>query len=76
MECVTCVCIWLWVGGPVGEWVRGLGLGITNPGGIGGKWDLCLCFSCSGVGAVGGELVGVLGQGLGGWGGVMFVVFL
>ena len=23
-------------------WVRGLGLGFTNPGGTGGKWDICL----------------------------------
>ena len=26
-----------WVGGVGGEWVRGLGLGFTNPGGTGGK---------------------------------------
>ena len=37
-----------------GEWVRGLGLGFTNPGGTGGKWDICLCFGCDGVGGVGG----------------------
>ena len=45
----------------LGEWVRGLGLGFTNPGGTGGKWDMCMCFGCDGVGW------GVLGQGLGGW---------
>ena len=28
---------------------RGLGLGFTNPEGTGGKWDMCLCFSCGGV---------------------------
>ena len=35
-----------------GEWVRGLGLGFTNPGGTGGKWDMCLCFGCGGVKSV------------------------
>ena len=30
-----------------GEWVIGLGLGITNSEGTCGKW--CLCFGCSGV---------------------------
>ena len=29
---------------------------------------MCLCFGCGGVG---GEWVGGLGQGLGGWGGVV-----
>ena len=29
--------------------VRGLGLGFNNPGGTGGKWDMCLCFCCGGV---------------------------
>ena len=53
-----------------GEWVTGLGLGFTNSGGTWGKWDMCLRFGCSGVG---GEWVGGLGQGLGGWGGVMSV---
>ena len=43
--------------------VRGLGLGFTNPGGTGGKWDMCLCFGCGGVG--GGEWVGGLFQCLG-----------
>ena len=36
-----------------GEWVRGLGLGFTNLGGTGGKWDIFLCFSCGDVGGVG-----------------------
>ena len=50
MECVTCVCFWLGAGWEVlgGECVRGLGLGITHPGGTGGRWDLC--FGCGGVG--------------------------
>ena len=34
-------------------------------------WDLCLCFGCGVVGGIGGEWVSGLGQGLGGWGGVM-----
>ena len=41
--------------------MTGLGLGFTNSGGTWGKWDMCLCFGCDGV----GELVGVLDQGLG-----------
>ena len=45
---MTCACVWLG-----GEWVRRLGLGFTNPGGTGGKWDMCLCFGCGGVGGVG-----------------------
>ena len=46
--------------------VRGLGLGLTNPVGIGEVWDMCLC--CGGVGGVGD-----LGHCLGVWGGVMSV---
>ena len=51
----------------------GQGLGVTNSGGTWGKWDMCLCFGCGGLGVVGGAWVGSLGQGLGGWGGVMSV---
>ena len=58
------------VGGVGGDCVTGLGLGFTNSGGTWGKWDMCLCF---GWGGVGGEWVGDLGQGLGGWDGVMSV---
>ena len=43
-----------------------LGLGFTNSV---GKWDMCLCFGCGGMGSVGGKV----GQGLGEWGGVMSV---
>ena len=32
------------------EWVTGLGLDVTNSG---GKWDMCLCFGCGGVGESG-----------------------
>ena len=38
-----------------GEWMKGLGLGFTNPVGTGG---VCLCLGCGGVGGVGGEWVG------------------
>ena len=68
MEYVRCVCVWqeaAWV--EWGEWMRGLGLGLTNPVGTGGVLDVCLCLGC------GGEWVGVLDQGLEGWGGVMSV---
>ena len=58
------------VGGEGGEWMRGLGLGFTNPVGTGGVLDVCLCFGCGGVG---GEWVGGLDQGLEGWGAVMSV---
>ena len=43
-----------------GEWVRGLGLGFTNPRGTGGKWGLC--FGCGG----GGEGGGLVASGEGG----------
>ena len=33
------------VGGEGGEWMRGLGLGLTNPVGTGGVLDVCLCFA-------------------------------
>ena len=36
----------------MGEWVTGLGLAFTNSGGTCGKWDMCLCFGCGGVGGV------------------------
>ena len=57
---MRCVCVWL---GAVwqdmgGEWMRGLGLGFTNPVETGGVLDVCLC--CGGMGRVGGG-----GRGLG-----------
>ena len=53
--CDMCMCLARGgVGGVVDEWVRGLGLGFTNPGGTGRKWDMCLCFDVGGVGGVGG----------------------
>ena len=59
--------------GEGGEWMRGLGMGLTNPVGTGGVLDVCLCFGCGGVGGVGGEWVGGLDQGLEGCGGIMSV---
>ena len=54
MECVVCVCVWLGcVGGVGSELLTGLGLGFTHSGGKWEKWDMCLCFGCSGVGGVG-----------------------
>ena len=61
------------------EWVRGFGLGFTNPGGTRGKWDMCLCFGCGSVGgAVEVERAVGPGQDPEGWGGVksVFVVNL
>ena len=37
-----------------GEWVRGLGLGFTKPGGT-GESGMCVCFGCGVVGSVGGR---------------------
>ena len=56
------------VGGEEGEWMRGLGLGFTNPVGTWGVLDVCLCFGCGGVGGVGGEWVEGMDQCRGGWG--------
>ena len=47
------------VGGEGGEWMRGLGLGFTNPVGAGRVLDVCLCFGCGGVGGVGGAWIRV-----------------
>ena len=40
-----------------GEWMRGLGLGFTDPVGTGGVLDACLCLGCGGVGGVSGEWI-------------------
>ena len=70
-----CVCLARGgVGGVGEEWVTGLGLSFTNSGGTWRRWDMCLCFGCGGVGVgIGGEWMAGLGQGQGGWGGVMSV---
>ena len=36
-----------------GEWLGGLGLGITNPVGLRGVWDMCLWLGYGGVGGSG-----------------------
>ena len=56
-----------------GEWMRGLGLGFTNPVRTGGVMDVCLFLGCDGVDGVGGEWIGGLDQGMEGWGGVIYV---
>ena len=48
------------VGGEGGEWMRGLGLGLSNPVGTGGVLNACLCLGCGGMCGVGGEWVGGL----------------
>ena len=55
------------VGVEGGEWVRGLGLDVTNPVGTGGVLDVCQCFGCGGVGGVGEERVWGLDHVLEGW---------
>ena len=47
-----------------GEWMRGLGLDISNPVVTGVVLDVCLCLGCGGVGGVCGEWIGDLDQGL------------
>ena len=54
------------VGADGSECMRGLGLGFTNPGERGEMWDMCLCLGCGGVSGAGG--MGVMSQGLEGWG--------
>ena len=53
------------------EWIKGLGLGFTNPVGTGGVLDVYLCLSLGCVDGVDGEWVGVLDKGLKRLGGVM-----
>ena len=46
--CDMCLCLARsGVAGVGGEWVRELGLG-----GTWGRWDMCLCFGCGGVGVL------------------------
>ena len=68
MRGVGGVCEMCLARGGGGGWMRGLGLGFSNPVGTGGVLDVCL-----GFGGVGGEWVGGVDQGLEGWGGVMSV---
>ena len=54
------------------KWVRGLDLGFTISGGTWGN-GICVCILVAVVWVVGGEWVGGVGQGMGGWGVVLFV---
>ena len=57
--CEMCMCLARGgVGEEGGEWMRGLGLGFTNPMGTGGVLDVCLCLGCGCEG---------VGSGLGTW---------
>ena len=71
MECLKCVSVWLGAVYEVrGEWMRGLGLGFTNPVVTGGVLVVCW------VPVVWVVQVGVvrgLDQGFEGWGSVMYV---
>ena len=59
--CTMCMCLARGgEGGEGEEWMRGLGLGLTNPLGTGEVLDVCLYFGCGGVGGVGGEWGGVV----------------
>ena len=51
----------------MGEWIRALGLGFTNPVGTGGELDVCLCLGCCGVVGVSRECDRGLDQGLEWW---------
>ena len=77
VEYVRCVCVCL---GAVSEergWVdERIGFGLYLSCGNRGSCvsvDVCLCLDCGGVGGIGGEWVGGLGQGLEGWSGFMSV---
>ena len=50
-----------------GEWMRGLGVDVTNQVGTGGMLHVCLCLGCGGMSGVGGEWIAGLDQGLEGW---------
>ena len=68
--CEMCMCL-AWCGGGGGEWIRGLGLGFTNPVGTWVLLDVCLCLRWCGWRrwGVGNDL----DQDLKGWGGVLSV---
>ena len=56
--CEMCMCLARsGVGGEEGEWIRGLGLGFTNPMETGGVLDVCFGCGGVGVGGLGGEWV-------------------
>ena len=51
-----------------GEWMRGLGFGITNPFGTGEVLDVCLCLGCGGCGKCSWGVCRGIGPGSGGLG--------
>ena len=53
MEYVRCVWARGGVGGEWSEWMRGSGLGFTNPVVTWGVLDVCLYLGCGGVSSVG-----------------------
>ena len=54
--CEMCMCLArAGVGGEGGEWMRGLGLGFTNPVGTRRVLDVCLCLGYGSVRGVGGS---------------------
>ena len=73
--CEMCMCLARGgVGGERGEWMRGLGLGFTNPVGTWGVLDVCLCFGVRWYGLCRWGVDRGLDQGLEGCCGVMFVL--
>ena len=71
--CGMCMCLTRGgVGGVGGEWVTGLGLGVTNSGRTCGKW-ICVCVWLRWCGWCWEKWVGGLVPVLGGWGVVMSV---
>ena len=67
--CEMCMCLALGgVGGDGDEWIRGLGLGFTNPVGTWGVLHVCLCLGCGGVDGISGERINLKR-----WGGFMSV---
>ena len=57
-----CMCLARGSGG--GEWIRGFGLGSTNPVGAGGVLDVYLCLGCGAVSGVCGQWIGGMDQDL------------
>ena len=55
--CDMCMCLALAALEERGEWMRGLGLGFTDPVGTGRVLNVCLCLGCGGVGV--GDLRGL-----------------
>ena len=58
--CEMCMCFARGGMGMRGEYIRGCGLGFTNPMGTGGMLYVCLCSGCCDVDGVGGFHLGQL----------------